>query len=150
MVFRTQGYPRGVRRFLTPSWLGLHLLAITLFSAFLAFGWWQLQRAEAGNDRSWGYTFEWPVFACFVIVMWVKMIHDELQGTGGPADAGAAAGATTGNGEGAEGAEGLDARPSAVPTENEIIAEHEAEDPALAAYNSYLRRLNAQSQGSRR
>lgn len=116
-----------MRRFFTPSWIGLHVLAITLFTAFLAFGWWQLERAQAGNDRSWGYVFEWPVFACFVIVMWVKMIRDELAGDATPAEP--------------------ESEPAIPLSEAEIIKQHEAEDPALAEYNRYLQRLNSRSRG---
>ncbi|GAB3698328.1 hypothetical protein GCM10027589_59600 [Actinocorallia lasiicapitis] len=117
-----------MRRFLTPAWLGIHLIAITLFSAFLIFGWWQFDRAQAGNARSWGYTFEWPLFSIFVVVMWIKMIRDDLKGVGKP-------------------------DPDAVPeqavhvrpmTEREKIKQAEAEDPSLAAYNRYLARLNSQ------
>ena len=74
-----------MRRFLTPTWLGLHALAISLITAFLGFGWWQYNRAMEGNDRSWGYTFEWPLFACFVVFMWGKMIYDELHPESGKA-----------------------------------------------------------------
>jgi hypothetical protein len=115
-----------VRRFFTPGWLGLHALAITLFGAFLGFGWWQLQRAQEGNDRSWGYVFEWPVFALFVIVMWVKMMRDELKDDGRPAET-------------------EPAEPVRPLSEAELIRQHEAEDESLAAYNRYLARLNAQS-----
>ncbi|WP_106399230.1 hypothetical protein [Actinocorallia populi] len=113
-----------MRRFLTPGWLGIHLLAVILFFSFLWFGWWQFERASSGNARSWGYTFEWPLFAIFVIVMWIKMIRDELKGE-----------------EPAEPAE-----PVVPKTEAELIKEAEAEDPSLAAYNRYLARLNSQRQ----
>jgi DNA-binding transcriptional regulator of glucitol operon len=117
-----------VRRFLTPGWLGLHALAIALFTVFLWFGWWQLSRAQEGNDRSWAYVFEWPVFAIFVVVMWVKMIRDELADPGGALARQAAP------------------EPSAEPPATaEIIRQHEAEDAELAAYNRYLARLNAQT-----
>lgn len=115
-----------MRRFFTPGWLGIHLLAVVLFFSFLAFGWWQFERATAGNARSWGYTFEWPLFAIFVIVMWVKMVRDELKA---PA---------------AEAAEAEPAEPVTRKTEAELIKEAEEEDPALAAYNRYLARLNSQ------
>jgi DNA-binding transcriptional regulator of glucitol operon len=115
-----------VRRFFTPGWLGLHALAIALFSAFLGFGWWQLQRAQEGNDRSWGYVFEWPVFSIFVIVMWIKMMRDELNDDKRPAEVGPA-------------------EPVRPLSETELIRQHEAEDENLAAYNRYLARLNAQS-----
>jgi DNA-binding transcriptional regulator of glucitol operon len=114
-----------VRRFFTPGWLGIHLIAIVLFFTFLWFGWWQYERASAGNARSWGYTFEWPVFAIFVIVMWIKMIRDEIKSPGGK---GASA----------------EAEPVVPKTEAELIKEAEEEDPRLAAYNRRLARLNSQ------
>jgi hypothetical protein len=42
-------------------------------------GSWQLHRAESGNSLSWAYTFEWPLFAIFVVVFWVKTIRDEAD-----------------------------------------------------------------------
>jgi DNA-binding transcriptional regulator of glucitol operon len=116
-----------VRRFFTPGWLGLHALAATLFSAFLFFGWWQFQRALEGNGRSWGYTFEWPLFAVFVIVMWVKMIYDELH----PEKKAAVERATK-------------ADEAGIVTAAQVIKQDERDDPDLAAYNRYLARLNAQ------
>lgn len=69
-----------VRRFFTPSWLGLHLVAIVLIGVFLLAGWWQLTRAQGGNLQSWAYVIEWPMFGIFVVAMWVRMVRDELRG----------------------------------------------------------------------
>jgi DNA-binding transcriptional regulator of glucitol operon len=68
-----------VARFLTPSWLVRHLLMVVLVTAFLALGWWQLGRARGGNSLSIGYAFEWPLFAAFVVFVWVKEIRGELR-----------------------------------------------------------------------
>jgi DNA-binding transcriptional regulator of glucitol operon len=111
----------------------LHALAIVLTTAFLGFGWWQLQRAEAGNMRSWGYTFEWPLFAVFVIVMWIKMMYDEVHA------------------DDEEHAETDETTPeSSAPT---MVATQDAQngedDPELAAYNRYLARLNSQAAEAR-
>ena len=118
-----------MRRFLTPGWIGLHVLAIVLCGTFIAFGWWQFDRAQSGNDRSWAYTFEWPIFAIFVVVMWVKMIRDERAGVA-PAPK-------------------VPEEPAEAEVKREIIRQQEQEDPALAAYNRYLARLNSQTGGSR-
>ena len=115
-----------MRRFFTPGWLGLHALAIVLCASFLGFGWWQYDRAQAGNDRSWAYTFEWPIFAIFVIVMWIKMIQDER------------------NGVKPEAPEVIE-EPAEAEVKREIIRLQEEEDPALAAYNRYLARLNSET-----
>jgi DNA-binding transcriptional regulator of glucitol operon len=69
-----------VRRFFTPGWLGLHLIALVLIGVFLLAGWWQLTRAQGGNLQSWAYVIEWPMFAVFVVAMWVRMVRDELRG----------------------------------------------------------------------
>ncbi|MGI8332211.1 hypothetical protein ACRYCC_19765 [Actinomadura scrupuli] len=116
-----------MRRFLTPGWLGLHAVAATLFGAFLWFGWWQFHRALEGNGRSWGYTFEWPLFAIFVVVMWIKMMYDELHPE---------------KKEAAERAKEADE--AGIVTAAEVIERDERDDPDLAAYNRYLARLHAE------
>ena len=130
-----------MRRFFTLGWLGLHVVAIVLVTTFLGFGWWQLQRAEDGNMRSWGYAFEWPLFAVFVIVMWVKMMYDDLRDTGTDDD----------GDDGDDGGEGAGAggRPAGSGAEARVpvhVAAHDVQngedDPELAAYNRYLARLD--------
>jgi DNA-binding transcriptional regulator of glucitol operon len=116
-----------VRRFFTLGWLGLHAVAIVLATTFLGFGWWQLHRAEGGNMRSWGYTFEWPLFAIFVIVMWVKMMYDELH--------------EDGSADGGDGAAGADGEPLVAVRVAAQDGQNGEDDPELAAYNRYLARL---------
>jgi DNA-binding transcriptional regulator of glucitol operon len=131
-----------MRRFLTLRWLGLHAAMVVIFVSFLALGWWQLYRAEGGNALSWGYTFEWPLFAGFVVVFWVKMMRDELREAreleAAERDPEGEAGATSE----AEpltlpaGAQGRAAGPQ-VPDDEQ--------DEELAAYNAYLAQLNAEA-----
>ena len=45
----------------------------------LYLGDWQLHRAEAGNELSWAYTFEWPIFAICGVAFWVKSLREELR-----------------------------------------------------------------------
>jgi len=107
-----------VRRFFTPGWLGLHLIAIVLIGVFMLAGWWQLTRAQGGNLQSWAYVIEWPMFAIFVVAMWVRMVRDELRG------------------------ETHETR-SAVPGRAAPYVEIDDEDDEeLAAYNRRLARLN--------
>jgi hypothetical protein len=57
-------------------------------------GRWQLQRAEAGNELSWAYTFEWPLFAVLGVAFWIRTAMEELRSPAQPAtsaDAGPAA-----------------------------------------------------------
>jgi DNA-binding transcriptional regulator of glucitol operon len=119
---RTGGYAQDVRRFFRPGWLGLHLIAIVLIGVFMLAGWWQLARAQGGNLQSWAYVIEWPMFAIFVVAMWVRMVRDELRG-----ETNADPGTVT--------------PPGAAPSP-EIADIDDEDDEELAAYNRRLARLN--------
>ena len=67
------------RFLITPKWLGWHVFVILSVLVMLWLGNWQLHRAESGNSLSWAYTFEWPLFAIFAVVFWVKTIRDEVH-----------------------------------------------------------------------
>ncbi len=121
-----------MRRFLSPRWLGLHAAVVIIAAGFLVLGWWQLRRAEGGNALSWGYTFEWPLFAGFVVVFWLKVMRDELREVG--------AGRHEGSGEAAPVA--LPAEIGAARSAEQGYPDDEQEDEELAAYNAYLSRLN--------
>jgi hypothetical protein len=118
-----------------PKWLGWHALMVLTVLGMLALGNWQFNRAESGNSLSWAYTFEWPIFAIFVIVFWAKTIKDEFRPPGQ--------------------AESLDdvALPAgrggvAVPAPGDATAADAAgdeDDEELAAYNAYLARLTAEA-----
>jgi DNA-binding transcriptional regulator of glucitol operon len=116
----------------SPAWIARHLIAITLVVGFLALGWWQYSRATGGNALSWGYTFEWPLFAAFVVFLWVREIQHERRPPATDQD------------EEPEprlpGAPVTVGRP--VRVENRT-AGPEDDDPELAAYNDYLAWLKA-------
>ncbi|MGH3159987.1 MAG: hypothetical protein ACRDNF_25895, partial [Streptosporangiaceae bacterium] len=67
------------RFLISPRGLGWHALAIFLICGMLALGYWQYRRAVGGNALSWAYTFEWPIFAIFGMVFWIKTIRDEFK-----------------------------------------------------------------------
>jgi len=114
-----------------PKWLGWHALMVLCVLGMLALGDWQFRRAESGNSLSWAYTFEWPIFAIFVIVFWAKTIKDEFRP---PAQA-----------------EGLDAVALPAGHDGEAVAgagdaavtgaAEDEDDEELAEYNAYLARL---------
>src|SRR5215469_3697449 len=122
------------RVLVTPRWLSWHLFAVVAFAGMWWLGDWQFRRAMAGNGLSWAYTFEWPVFAIFGAVFWVKTVRDELR-PARPAErakivlpAGAA-------GEGTAAADG------ALPGPGED-ADDGGNDVELAEYNAYLAMLS--------
>jgi hypothetical protein len=59
----------------TPAWIARHVLALAAVTVSLALGWWQFSRASGGNSLSWGYTFEWPVFAGFFAFLWWREVQ---------------------------------------------------------------------------
>ncbi|MEV0734131.1 hypothetical protein [Polymorphospora sp. NPDC050346] len=75
-----------MKRLLTPSWIARHVGAVALVVAFSALGWWQISRAIAGNALSWAYAVEWPVFAGFVIFVWIREVRHTLRGDSPDAD----------------------------------------------------------------
>ena len=93
----------GCRLVLRPRWLCWHAFAVVGTAGMLWLGDWQLHRALAGNELSWAYTFEWPLFAVFGVYFWAKTIRDELRTEASVSD-GAAAGvpAVVGPDEGAQ------------------------------------------------
>jgi len=53
----------------------LHLtLAVALLLCAGAF-WFEVRRALGGNELSWAYVFEWPLFAVFACYMWWNLLH---------------------------------------------------------------------------
>jgi hypothetical protein len=64
---------------LRPRWLCWHAFAVAGTVGMLWLGDWQLHRALAGNDLSWAYTFEWPLFTVFGWYFWGRTVRDELR-----------------------------------------------------------------------
>jgi hypothetical protein len=128
-------------------------MAATLFSAFLFFGWWQFHRALQGNGRSWGYTFEWPIFAIFGVVFWVKTVRDELQPArqGGvqPREIALPAGAGRAGSTGPAGTGPAGTGPAGTwqAESGQMPAADEPADQELAEYNAYLAKLSSQVKG---
>jgi hypothetical protein len=116
----------------TWAWIVRHVVALVLVAGFLGLGWWQLSRATGGNTLSWAYAFEWPVFAMFVVFLWVREVQQERR-SGRPeppaaptAPAEPATGVTLGR-----------------PVRVAATLRTADDDPELAAYNAYLAWLNA-------
>ncbi|GGQ78012.1 putative lipoprotein LprD [Couchioplanes caeruleus subsp. azureus] len=117
------------------------MVALVLIAGFLGLGWWQFSRATGGNTLSWGYTFEWPVFAAFVAFLWFREVQQELKAhrrqAGKPAEepdvpspAGPAADTP------------VTVRRPVRAAVNRPAAQA-GSDPELDAYNDYLAWLNA-------
>lgn len=53
--------------------LGLVLAELICIPAFII----EMFRALGGNELSWAYVFEWPLFGVYAIYMWRKMLRQE-------------------------------------------------------------------------
>lgn len=65
-------------QFLAPKWLIGHIVVAAVAVAFLRLGWWQWEHARAGNSISYGYALQWPLFAAFGVVFWLRLLRDRL------------------------------------------------------------------------
>ena len=113
-----------MRAFLTPRWLGLHVLLVVTLVVLFRVGLWQWDRAHTGTGswQNYGYAVQWWLFAGFAVFLWVKLVLDELY---------------------QERTQPRDEEP-VVPERPVPAAVAEDEDPELAAYNAHLRRLAEQ------
>ena len=103
----------------------LHCTVIVVTSLCLAAAWWQIGRARGGNDVSFAYALQWPLFAVIAVVYWWHLIHDDK-----PEEIRARRTART--------AAPGDEAPVALPPRR-----IEDEDEKLRKYNDYLQELAA-------
>jgi hypothetical protein len=119
--------------------------AITLHLALLVFvpgcavaAWWQINRAEDGNQLSYLYSVMWPVFGILAIVFWWVLVHTDYETVGlkgtrrlaGPEEVASATQVSISS-------------PPAAATGEPTPVITEDEDPELAAYNARLAELAA-------
>ena len=110
------------------------LIALVIFAALacLALAWWQWQRFQSasGTGQNLGYALQWPLFGAFVVYAYRKFVRYEEEPPK-PAT--------------------LTEIPAGLlPERPAPPAQPSADDPALAEYNAYLRRLAQTDQKDRR
>jgi hypothetical protein len=120
-----------VRKLLTIRWFGFHLLTIGCVGLFAVLGHWQwdVGGTHRGTLRNYAYGLEWWVFAVILLVLWWRLLRQELKGEPSKAERSRAG-----------------AMPRAprfrVPAPQITPQVDDAEDPAMAAYNRYLNSLH--------
>jgi hypothetical protein len=117
--------------------LRLHVVILVVVPAFMALCLWQLSRALGGNELSWAYVFEWPLFAAYAVYMWWRFVHEAPEGAASPGDGTGAP--LTSNGDPAAAAQ------RAADAERRV-----SEDAELDAYNDYLAQLAQRDQAPQR
>ncbi|HLN18317.1 MAG TPA: hypothetical protein VK277_16370 [Acidimicrobiales bacterium] len=108
--------------------LSLHAVALVWVGGCLFAGYWQATRALGGNDLSYAYSVEWPLFAIFGVAAWWVLVHADPEQSGLRGQL-ARARRPTG-----------DEPPPVAPPERR----REEEDEELAAYNDRLAALAAE------
>ena len=117
--------------------LRLHVVILVVVPAFMALCLWQLSRALGGNELSWAYVFEWPIFAAYAVYMWWRFVHEAPEGAAAPAGGGDDHVASNGD-------------PAAAARRGTEAERRASDDAELAAYNEYLAQLARQDKGARR
>jgi hypothetical protein len=108
--------------------LRLHGVILIVVPGCMALCLWQLSRALGGNELSWAYVFEWPLFAAYAVYMWWRFVHEVPEGAAPPGDGIGAE--LTANGD-----------PAAAANRAAEAERRAGEDAELAAYNDYLAQL---------
>lgn len=65
------------RRWLSPRALLLHVEVLVVAPGCALAGWWQATRALGGNELSWVYSVEWPIFAGLAVFGWWHLVHED-------------------------------------------------------------------------
>jgi hypothetical protein len=121
-------------RWLSKRAVSLHLAVLLFVPGCAVAAWWQINRAEDGNQLSYLYSVMWPVFGILGLYFWWLLLHTDYETVGlkGMRRQQEAAAADEGG------------KVAVVPPDPEVPAPGPAvEDPALAAYNARLAELAA-------
>jgi hypothetical protein len=70
-----------MRRVFAPKWWGLHIAVVLAVLVMLRLGLWQWHRANSscGGIQNYAYAFQWPIFACFALFLWVRTLQEEVR-----------------------------------------------------------------------
>jgi DNA-binding transcriptional regulator of glucitol operon len=125
-------------RWLSRRAVSLHVAVLVFVPSCAVAAWWQIHRAESGNQLSYLYSVMWPVFGLLGLYFWWMLLHTDYDTVGlkgmrrqqeaaAADDPGTVAGSTP--------------DPDRQPTTPGPAATFAVEDPELAAYNARLAEL---------
>ena len=126
-------------RWLSGRAISLHVALLVVVPGCAIAAWWQINRAQDGNQLSYLYSVMWPAFGVLALIFWWMLIHTDFESVGlrGMRRQALEAAANPTAGE-------VTSRPSATIAPEAPAASATAEDPELAAYNARLAELAAQ------
>jgi hypothetical protein len=113
---------------ITPRRLGIVGVSLLSLAVCCGLAWWQWERFESasGTWQNLGYVLQWPLFGLFPAFLFWRMRKLRSAPPAPPA--------------------AVDDDPLPPPRPRPVITVDDDEDPELAAYNRYLRQLNARDQ----
>jgi DNA-binding transcriptional regulator of glucitol operon len=132
-----------MRRFLTWRWCLAHLVLVAAVLVMLRLGQWQWDRANSstGGMQNYAYALQWPLFAVFATVVYVKTMLEDVRRT-----------ASGGGGAAAVPRTRLDPAASGVRRERGVrvgvstpVADVDVTDVEAQEWNARLAALNAAS-----
>jgi hypothetical protein len=126
-------------RWLSQRAVSLHLAVLVLVPACALAAWWQVSRAQDGNQLSYFYSVMWPGFGILILYFWWMLIHTDYEKVGLK---GMQRQQTDSDSVDPDAAVPASPAPDALLPEAAAFAA--AEDPELAAYNARLADLAAQ------
>jgi hypothetical protein len=124
-------------RWLSGRAVTLHVALLVVVPGCAIAAWWQINRAQDGNQLSYLYSVMWPVFGLLAIIFWWMLIHTDYDAVGLKGmrrqQAQSHASAT----------DDVVTPPAPAFVVPEVSVGSAADDPELAAYNARLAELEA-------
>ena len=120
-------------RWLSRRAVSLHLAVLVFVPGCAVAAWWQIHRAQDGNQLSYLYSVMWPVFGILGLYFWWLLLHTDYEAVGlkGMRRQQEAAAADDGG------------TVAALPAPEAPAPALVVEDPELVAYNARLAELAA-------
>jgi hypothetical protein len=127
-------------RWLSGRSVALHVALLVVVPGCAIAAWWQINRAQDGNQLSYLYSVMWPVFALLALIFWWMLIHTDYDAAGLK---GMRRQQTTDT-VASHVPNGVATSPAPTSPSPEVsVGSATADDPDLAAYNARLAELAA-------
>ena len=123
------------QRWLSGRAISVHVAVLVFVPGCALAAWWQINRAQDGNQLSYFYSVMWPVFGLLGLYFWWMLIHTDYENVGLKGTRRRTQAVDANQGSSPSPANVGPGAPAATTTEV---------DPELAAYNARLAELAAQ------
>ena len=69
-------------RWLSGRAISLHVALLVVVPGCAIAAWWQINRAQDGNQLSYLYSVMWPAFGVLALIFWWMLIHTDFESVG--------------------------------------------------------------------